>query len=212
MPLEGGTIVGLEGRKSDVGKLRPQQRNQIESRHAPAPSEKLAHQAFCPVPANRTPYPTRCDNPQPASVEAVRKREQSQVAAADAGAPPLHTEKLPAPSNPVAPGQGPIHVPGRLDRPRKAAAIDGALDGKALAALRATSSQDFPPHLRAHPLAKPVRSLSPPVVGLIRALHALRRPLEPASTGQTWIPNRHDSERVADVSTSRGTRGARQES
>ena len=115
-PLERGTIVGLESRKTSGGKLGPQQRNQIESRPAPVPSEELAHQAFRPVSANRTPYSTRCDDPQSASVEAVRKREQSQVAATDARTLALYAEKLFALSNPVAPGQGPIHVPGRPDR------------------------------------------------------------------------------------------------
>ena len=115
MPLECGTIVGLEYRKSDVGKLGPQQHDEIESRHASAHSEELAHQPLGPVSANRTTDPARCDDPQPASVETVRKREQRQVAAADAQALPLRAEKLPAPPNPVAPGQSPIHVVRRRD-------------------------------------------------------------------------------------------------
>lgn len=110
MPPERGTIVGLETVEPNVRKLRPQECDDIESRHAPAPAEELAHAAFRPVPPDRSSDPACGDDPQSASVEAVRKREQRQVTAPDAGALPLDREEIPAPSNPVMPGQCPTHV------------------------------------------------------------------------------------------------------
>lgn len=171
MPLECATIIGLECVESNVGKLGPQQRDKIQAGFAPAAAEELAHQPLRTIPSNRTSEPTRGDDPQPASVQTVRKREQGQVAATHARALPLHAEKLPAPSNPVTPGQSPIHVPHRRGRPLEDSCT--SLDGKALPAFRAAPPQNFPAGLRAHALAKPVRSLAPPVVRLIRALHAL---------------------------------------
>lgn len=117
MPLECGTIVGFESRESNVGKLRPQQGNEVESRHAPANPEDLAHQALRPVAPNRTPYSARRDDAQSAAVETVWKREQGQVAAPDAGTLPLNAEELPAPSNPVVPRQCTIHDPRRREDP-----------------------------------------------------------------------------------------------
>ena len=117
MPFECGTIIGFESRESNVGKLRPQQNDQVESRDASANPENLAHQALRPVPANRTPYSARRDDPQSAAIETIWKREQGQVAPPDAGTPPLNAEELPAPTNPVVPRQCPIHAPRRRDRP-----------------------------------------------------------------------------------------------
>ena len=111
MPLECGTIVGFESRESSVGKLRPQQSNEVESWHALANPEDLAHQALRPVTPNRAPYSARCDDAQPAAVETVWKREQGQVAAPDAETLPLNAEELPAPPNPVVPRQCTIHDP-----------------------------------------------------------------------------------------------------
>ena len=111
MPLECGTIVGFESRESNVGKLRPQQSNKVESRYALANPEDLAHQALRPVTPNRAPYSARCDDAQPAAVETVWKREQGQVAAPDAETLPLNAEELPAPPNPVVPRQCTIHDP-----------------------------------------------------------------------------------------------------
>ncbi len=105
MPFESGTIVGLESRKSNVGKFGPQQRDEVESRHAPASSEELTHQALCPVSPNRPPDATRCDNSEPAAAETVWKREQRQVAAADSRTLTLNAEELAAPPNPIVPGQ-----------------------------------------------------------------------------------------------------------
>ena len=105
MPFESGTIVGFESRKSNVGKFGPQQRDEVESRHAPANSEELTHQALRPVSANRPPYATRCDNSQSAAVETVWKREQGQVAATDSRTLTLNAEELATPPNPVVPGQ-----------------------------------------------------------------------------------------------------------
>ena len=125
MPLECGTIVGLERGESNVGRSRPQQRDQIESRHAPLVAEELAHHALGPVPAHRPSDPARGDNPQSAPVETVRKHEQSHVTAMDADALPLHAEELPAPPNPVAPRKTPIHVSHRRDHgSRKELAVD----------------------------------------------------------------------------------------
>ena len=109
MPLECGTIVGLERGESNVGKLRPQQSDEIESRQAAKVTEELAHQTLGPVPANRTSDPARRDDPQSAPIETVRQHEQSQVAAPYADAPVLHTEEIAPPSNPVAPRKTPMH-------------------------------------------------------------------------------------------------------
>ena len=177
MPLECGTIVGIESRESRIGKLRPQQSNEVESRDAPANPEDLAHQALRPVTANRTPYSARCDDSQPAAIETVGKREQGQVAAPDADTLPLNAEELPAPPNPVVPRQCAIHAPRRRECPRRAVASDPSRHGKTLSPLRPTPSQDLPAGLRAHSLAKPVRSLAPPIVWLVRALHALVIPV-----------------------------------
>ena len=57
--------------------------------------------------------------------------------------------------------------------PDWAPAVDPRLNGQPLAPLGPAPSQDFPAGLRAHSLAKPVRPLAAPIVGLIRALHAL---------------------------------------
>ncbi len=173
MPLERGTIVGLERGEPNVRELGPQQRHEIDSRHAPAVTEKFAHQALGPVPANRAADAAGGDDPQSAPVEIVGQREQREVAAPDAFTLPLDTEKLPAPSNPVASGKAPIHHSSRRDAPFGGpAAVDPLRHGEALPALGAAPSQDFPAGLRAHSLAKPVRPLAPPVVRLIRALHA----------------------------------------
>lgn len=119
MPLECGTIVGFESRESRVGKFRPQQSNEVEPGVSSANPEDLAHQALRPVPANRTPYSARCDDPQSAAVETVWKREQRQIAAPDASTVPLDAKELPAPPNPVAPRQCTIHDPRRRERPSK---------------------------------------------------------------------------------------------
>ena len=111
MPLECGAIVGIEGRESNVGKPGPQQRDEIEARQASAMPEELAHQALGPVSPDRSSDPAGRDDPQPAPVQTVRKREQNEKAALDAGTPPLHAEELPSPSDPVAPGKIPIHAP-----------------------------------------------------------------------------------------------------
>ena len=175
MPLECGTIVGLENREPDVGKLRSQQRDEIESRNAPVLPEDLAHQALRPVPANRTSYPPRRDDPESASVEVVRKREQSQVTAAHANALPLYAEKLAAPSNPVKRGQGPAQNGSTSPGPpfRGGRSTRPSRDGETLPTLRAPPSQYFPARLRTHPLAEPVCPLAAPVVRLVRAFHAL---------------------------------------
>ena len=175
MPLECGTIVGFESRESNVGKLRPQQSNKVESRYALANPEDLAHQALRPVTPNRAPYSARCDDAQPAAVETVWKREQGQVAAPDAETLPLNAEELPAPPNPVVPRQCTIHAVAKTPRP--AVAPDTSRHGKTLPPLRAAPSQDFPAGLGAHSLAKPVGPLAPPVVWLISALHALVVPV-----------------------------------
>jgi len=110
MPLESGAIVGIEGRESNVGKPGPQQRDEIEARKASAVPEELAHQALAPVPPNRPSDPARRDDPQPAPVQTVRKREQNEMAAVDADTLPLHGEELPSAADPVEPGEIPIHV------------------------------------------------------------------------------------------------------
>ena len=117
LPLERGTIIGFESREPRVRKLGPQQGDEVESRRAPANPEELPHQALGPIAANRASYPARCDDPQPAAVEAVGKREQGQVAAPDADALPLNTEELPAAPDPVGPGQRAIHGSRRRGRP-----------------------------------------------------------------------------------------------
>ena len=144
MPLECGTIVGVESRESNVGKLGPQQRNEVESRYAPASPEELAHQALRPIPANRAPYPPRCDDPQPAAFETVRTHEQGQVTAADPHTKSLDAEELPAPPNPVVPRQSTLHVPRRRERPPEGVAVDSLTTRKgAFAPLRGGASR-FP--------------------------------------------------------------------
>ena len=110
MPLESGAIVGIERRESNVGEPGPQQRDEIEAREASAVPEELAHQALGPVPPDRPSDPARRDDPQPAPIQAVRKREQNEMAAVDAGALPLHAEELRSAPDPVEPGKIPIHV------------------------------------------------------------------------------------------------------
>ena len=110
MPLESGAIVGIERRKSNVGKPGPQQRDEIEARQASAMPEELAHQALGPVPPDRPSDPARRDDAQPAPVQTVRKREQNEITAVDADTLPLHAEELPPAPDPVEPGKIPIHV------------------------------------------------------------------------------------------------------
>ena len=110
MALESGAIVGIERCESNVGKPGPQQGDEIEARPASAVPEELAHQALRPVPPNRPSDPARRDDPQPAPIQTVRKREQNEMPAVDAHTPPLHTEKLPSAPDSVEPGEIPIHV------------------------------------------------------------------------------------------------------
>ena len=201
MPLECATIIGIERRESDVGESGPQQRDEIEARQASAMPEELAHQALGPVAPDRPSDAARRDDSQPAAVQTVRKREQDQMATLDADTLPLHAEEFSSPSDPVVPGESSIHVstpppagagPCRrprpwpvnvrvwlrsrpTDPPRVRAVLRRRLlgDGQALPPLRPPPSQDFPAGLRAHALAESVRPLAPPVVWLIRALHAL---------------------------------------
>ena len=109
MPLECGTIVGLERCESNVGEPGAQQRDEVETRQASAMSEKLAHQALRPVAPDRSSDPARRDDSQSAPVQTVRKREQNQIAALEADTLPLHAEEFPPASDPVAPGEIPIH-------------------------------------------------------------------------------------------------------
>ena len=144
MPLECGTIVGIESRESNVGKLGPQQRNEVESRCAPASPEELAHQALRPVPANRAPYPPRCDDPQPAAFETVRMHEQGQVTTAHPHTTPLDAEELPAPPNPVVPRQSTLHVPRRRECPPESVAFDSLTTRKGASALSRDAVSRFP--------------------------------------------------------------------
>lgn len=128
MPLECGTIVGFKSRESNVGKLGPQQRNEVEPRYAPASAKQLAHPALRAVAANRTPYSTRCDDPQPAAFETIREHEQGQVTAADADTLPLDAEELAASANPVVPGQSTFHVPRRRECPAEDGCVRSAHD------------------------------------------------------------------------------------
>ena len=144
MPLECGTIVGVESRESNVGKLGPQQRDEVESRYAPASPEELAHQALRPVPANRTPYPPRCDDPQPAARKTVRMHEQGQVSAADPHTVPLDAEELPAPPNPVVPRKSTLHGPRRRECPPEAVAFDSLTTRKGASALLRDAVSGFP--------------------------------------------------------------------
>ena len=173
--------------------------------------EDLAHQPLGPVAPDRPADSARRDDSQPAPVQTVRKREQNQIAALDADTLPLHAEELPSPSDPVVPGESSIHVStgGRPETPvssrlrtRPCCVLRRTLlgDGKTLPTLRPPPAENFPAGLRAHALAKSVRPLAPPVVWLIRALHALII-LAARLRGHTQTANEHGSHQAGRMST-----------
>ena len=76
-------------------------------------------------------------------------------------------------------------------------------NSKPATSLGPSTFQDPAPALRAHPLAKPVRTLATATARLVRALHDGRSPRTPRATARTGYRVRisHSSEAVSTVST-----------